>query len=170
MARRSLLRSRHIQVGGGITVQTSVAQMEELIKAQYQEIWKNHLELLEIAAEEVESDARYLVPKETGELEDSIIVYVSRSPRYPGIIAKASAKGRYKTGTQGYAGYDYAYTQHEREDYSHDEPEESAHYLAGPFALAVARVYRQLTGEKMHISKLSPELYHAAMYVKDKLK
>lgn len=158
MARRVLIRSRDAG--------TVVARMEEVLRSQYKEIYKAHREQLEETAQDIEDDARYLVPEDTGVLADSINVYVTNSTRYPGIIASASARGRYKPGMGGYTGYDYAMVQEIGEEYSHEKPEASAHYLGGPFVLNVARLYKELTGKQLSISK---DMAHAYFYVKDKL-
>lgn len=158
MARRVLIRSRNIN--------TAVAQMEDMLRSQYNAIWKKHRDELEEAAEQIESDAHYLVPKQSGALDDSIFVYVTNSRRYPGIIASASAKGQYRPGTGGYAAFDYAIVQEEEEEFSHESPEYSAHYLGGPFALNISELYYDITGKEL---KLSPELEHAKYYVEDQL-
>ena len=158
MARRVVIRSRSLN--------TAVAQCEEMVKAQYNEIYKFHRDRLEEAAEQIEADAHYLVPKDTGALDSSIFAYVTNSKRYPGIIASAHALSQYKPGPGGYKAYDYALIQEENEEYSHDSPEESAHYLGGPFVIAVASLYRELTGKKLTVSS---KLVRAYKYVKDKL-
>lgn len=159
MARRVLIRSRK---GNG----TAVAQLEEMMRAQFNAIYKHHREQLEDTADQIQSDACYLVPKETGALEDSIHVYVTNSHRYPGIIASASAHGRYKPGVGGYSGFDYAIAQEEDESYSHEEDEESAHYLGGSFAVSISELYEDITGEQL---ELSEQLEHAKEYVEDLL-
>lgn len=84
---------------------------------------------LEIAADDLYQNAIMLVPLHGGLLADSIDVSVSRSGRYPGIIATASAWNRKGT-------FDYALIQHENEDYEH-LPGRQAHYLSEPFEEAV---------------------------------
>lgn len=90
---------------------------------------------MEDLADEIYGKAQALVPYDTWELQSSIQVDVSRSPRYPGIIAVASAENP-KTG------YDYALIQEENEDYKH-EPGRQAHYLAEPFGEAVQEFFRR---------------------------
>lgn len=158
MARRVLIRDRNAN--------TVVARMEEMLKAQYQAIYKAHRDKLEEVAEQIESDAQYLVPEDTGTLADSIRVYVTNSNRYPGIIASASAHGRYKPGIGGYSGYDYAMAQEIGEEYSHEKPEASAHYLGGPFVVNIASLYHELTGQPLKVSK---DMSRAYAWVKNKL-
>lgn len=73
---------------------------------------------------------------EPGQLQDSIQVDVSRSPRYPGIIATAEAHN-VKTG------YDYALIQEVNEEYIHPNGGQ-AHYLEEPFREAVDDFYRRM--------------------------
>lgn len=161
--RRCTIRSRHLD--------TDVAQLEEMIKADYQDIWKGHIEDLQDLAEDIESNAKLLVPLDTGALRDSIMVRVSRSNRWPGIIAHASAT---------MYGYDYALIQEENEEYSHDKETtlvsesgrkykvigndegRTAHYLGGSFALFLKDYWEGLTGEEL---VLPENLEHALNYI-----
>ena len=144
--RRVIIRSRSLG--------TDVAKIEELLAADYQDIWKNHLEDLEDLAEDIENNAKILVPLDTGALRDSIRVRVSKSPKYPGIIAHASAI---------MDGFDYALIQEENEDYRHlADDERTAHYLGGSFALFLSDYYKSVTGEEL---VLPEELEHAKDYI-----
>ena len=165
MAYRVLIRGG-IGRKGGTSYKTAIKTTERMIREQFNTIWKNHIQELEEVAEYIEEDAHVLVPKDTGKLDDSILVYVTKSKRYPGIIAHAYANSGGKPGPNGYKGFDYALIQETNEDYSHDDPNESAHYLGGPFVIHIAQLYRELTGEKL---KVSPLMAQAANYVKDKI-
>lgn len=144
--RRVIIRSRSLG--------TDVAKIEELLAADYQDIWKNHLEDLEDLAEDIENNAKMLVPLDTGALRDSITVRVSKSPKYPGIIAHASAI---------MDGFDYALIQEENEDYRHlGDDDRMAHYLGGSFALFLSDYYKSITGEEL---ALPEELEHAKDYI-----
>lgn len=168
MARRVLIRSRSLG--------TDVAKLEEMIAADYKQIYKAHIEALEDACDQIVADAGYLVPRLTGKLEDSISAVVSKSNRFPGLMVSASAKNH---------GYDYALIQEETEpyynhgdmQYLHDYVREEtndvrdkdmgyAHYLGGPFTIAIKDLFKDLTGEEL---VLPLELEHAAEYVEDKL-
>lgn len=159
---------------GGTSYKTAVRTVETLIKQQYNDIWKNHIAELQEVAEYIEEDAHLLVPKDTGKLNESIDVRVSKSRRYPGIIAHAYANSGGKPGPNGYQGFDYAYLQEIVEEepyegselaYSH-ENDESAHYLGGPFTIHVMELFEQLTGHKLQVS---PMMRRAANYVKGKI-
>ena len=122
------------------------------IKEDLRHMLKEHhtlaLSQLEIVADQMYYESISIVPvsEETyaskhagitpGQLQDSIQVDVSRSTRYPGIIATAEAHN-VKTG------YDYALIQEVNEEYHHSEGRQ-AHYLEEPFRKAVDEFYRRM--------------------------
>lgn len=122
------------------------------IKDDLRQMLKEHrtlaLSQLEIAADQIYVESYALVPvsEETyasrragitpGQLQDSIRVDVSRSPRYPGIVATAEAHN-VKTG------YDYALIQEVNDEYQHRDGRQ-AHYLEEPFRKAVADFYKRM--------------------------
>lgn len=138
MARRVVIRSR--------VLNTAVAQLEELVKKDYKEIWKYHLEDLEKLADEIVEEAITLVPVDTGKLRDSIQARVSKSPRWPGIIVSASAK---------YRGFDYALIQEENEDFSHEVGQ--AHYLSEAFFVSIDNWYYNYSGRVLDVPETN---YH----------
>lgn len=75
-----------------------------------------------------------------GTLRDSIDIHVSYSPRYPGIIAVATAKNPL-------TGYDYALVQEQNEQYKHRKGAR-AHYLAQPFEQGVEKFFREMGYDK----------------------
>lgn len=91
---------------------------------------------MDILADEIYGKAQALVPYASWELQSGIQVDVSHSPRYPGIMATATAINT-KTG------YDYALIQEEEESYHH-KPGRQAHYLAEPFQEAVDDFFRRM--------------------------
>ena len=93
-------------------------------------------EELSITRDEIEAGATSLVPIASGLLQSSIQVTVSKSSRYPGIIATASAKN-FRTG------YDYAFIQEVNEAYKHDDGRQ-AHYLEQPFREAVDKFFERM--------------------------
>lgn len=95
---------------------------------------------LERAADHLFSRSIDIVPVKSGELMQSIEVTVSKSPRYPGIIATATARNPR-------TGYDYALIQEENEDYEH-EPPGQAHYLGEPFEEAVEMFLKETGYDK----------------------
>lgn len=135
MPRRVIVRSRQLN--------TAVAQLEEMVKADYREIWKAHLEDLEAIADWIVDDAKALVPVDTGKLRNSIQARVSKSPRYPGLIVSASAKKK---------GFDYALIQEENESFSHEVGQ--AHYLLEPFYNLLDEFYFEITGKHLEVPEV----------------
>ena len=125
---------------------TAVAQLEEMVKADYKTIWKEHIEDLEAIADWIVDDAKALVPLDTGKLMESIKARVSKSPRYPGLIVSASAKHK---------GYDYALIQEENEEFSHDVGRQ-AHYLSEPFFNLLDEFFFEITGKHLEMPE-APE-------------
>lgn len=156
MARRVVIRSRDIGTG--------VAQLEEMIKRDFKEIYKDHMEDLEATAEAIVERASYIVPNSTGRLASSISARVSNSKRYPGLMVSASAKSH---------GFDYALIQEENEKFSHGERldlgdeanQRMAHYLGGSFAIEISYLFEELTNREL---ELPEELEHAKDYVESR--
>lgn len=163
-------KGRKVAIRGKGGILTDVSQLEQMVRDDYNSIWKEHIEDLEGLAEDIQNNAEILVPLDKGALQESIEVRVSKSRRYPGLIAHASATN---------AGYDYALIQEENEDYNHDKTvtykddsgktveslEDSgrmAHYLGGSFALFLSYYYEDITGEEL---VLPAELEHAKEYI-----
>lgn len=92
------------------------------------------VEELEKSAQKIKAEAIAQTPYETGELEDSVYVRVSRDKRKPGLVAGASAKDN---------GYDYSGIQHEGTSYEHPI-KGKAHYISDPFNKEVANLKRRL--------------------------
>lgn len=115
---------------------TGLKQIKEDLRATLKEHHLRKHAALEDAADYIYIKSTEIVPLETGELQDSIQVDVSYSPRYPGIIVTATALNP-KTG------YDYAYIQEVEETYHH-APGRQAHYLEEPFREAVQRFYKEM--------------------------
>lgn len=150
-------KGRRVLIRGKGGVETDVSNLEKMVREDYKNIWKEHIEDLEDLASDIQNNAEMLVPLDTGALMNSIMVRVSRSRGYPGIIAHARATN---------VGYDYAIIQEETEPfdggkYVHDD-ERLAHYLGGSFALFLAQYYEDITGEEL---VMSSELEHAKDYI-----
>lgn len=142
---------RRVIIRGKDGVSTDVAALEKMVRDDYAEIWRDHIEDLEDLASDIQNNAQLLVPLDMGALRDSIMVRVSRSNRWPGIIAHASAYNK---------GEDYALPQEENEKYSH-EGIRSAHYLGGSFALFLSYYFEDM-GSTL---ELPEELEHAKEYI-----
>ena len=166
MAKKVVMRRARIRIGDDV-VQSTIATMERFVRDQLSRILKGHIEELMDTADQIETDALYLVPEDTGKLASSISVRVSKSYRYPGIIAEATAHSRYKTGVGGYAGHDYAPIMEYGEEYDHEKEDASAHYLGGPFVLRICELFEEIAGRPLR--GMPEHLQHAADYVKGKI-
>lgn len=111
-------------------------EIKEDLRQQLKSHHKRTNQALENAADYIYSESTSLVPIDTGELQDSIQVDTSLSPRYPGIIAIASARNIYTN-------YDYAFIQEVNEEYLHTAGRQ-AHYLEQPFREAVEQFYKEM--------------------------
>lgn len=92
------------------------------------------VEELEKSAQKIKAEAIAQTPYETGKLEDSVYVRVSRDKKRPGLVAGASARDN---------GYNYAGIQHEETSYEHPI-KGKAHYISDPFKNEVANLKRRL--------------------------
>lgn len=110
------------------------------IKADLRAMLREHHTLaaaeLEKAADQIYQEAFSLVPVDTGELQDSIQVDVSRNPRYPGILVTAEAHNPR-------TGYDYAYIQEVNDFYEHPNGGQ-AHFLEEPYRKAVNEFFERM--------------------------
>lgn len=97
---------------------------------------------LEKSAQTIKAEAIAQAPYETGKLEKSIYVRVSRNKRQPGLVAGASAKDN---------GYDYAGIQHEATHFNHPI-KGKAHYISDPFNAEVSELKRRLR-RKLKVKK-----------------
>lgn len=94
------------------------------------------VEELEKSAQKIKAEAIAQTPYETGKLEKSVYVRVSRDKRRPGLVAGASASARDND-------YNYAGIQHEETSYEHPI-KGKAHYISDPFNKEVANLKRRL--------------------------
>lgn len=94
-------------------------------------------QILEKEAQQLKAEIISEVPYDTGKLERSVRVSVSKDKRRPGLNASASAKSS--------TGYDYAGIQHEHTGYHHDQGKD--HYISDPFNRAVKRIEQRFREE-----------------------
>ena len=97
---------------------------------------------LEKSAQTIKAEAIAQTPYETGKLEKSVYVRVSRNKRQPGLVAGASAR---------YHGYNYAGIQHEATHFDHPI-KGKAHYISDPFNAEVRKLKRRLR-RKLKVKK-----------------
>lgn len=91
-------------------------------------------QVLEEEAKQIYAEAISETPYETGKLEKSVYVRVSRDKRRPGLVAGASARDH---------GYNYAGIQHENTSFKHPV-KGKAHYISDPFKRGIQRIERKL--------------------------
>lgn len=91
---------------------------------------------LQNTAEDMYVESIAKVPVETGRLMDSIEITVSKSPRYPGIVATATARNPRTD-------YDYAFLQEVNTDYRHPNGGQ-AHFLEEPFRKEVQKFFERM--------------------------
>lgn len=97
---------------------------------------------LEKSAQTIKAEAIAQTPYETGKLEKSIYVRVSRNKRQPDLVAGASARDH---------GYNYAGIQHEATHFDHPI-KGKAHYISDPFNAEVRKLKRRLR-RKLKVKK-----------------
>ena len=97
---------------------------------------------LEKSAQTIKAEAIAQTPYETGKLEKSVYVRVSRDKRRPGLVAGASARVH---------GYNYAGIQHEATHFDHPI-KGKAHYISDPFNAEVRKLKRRLR-RKLKVKK-----------------
>lgn len=94
--------------------------------------------ILQEEAQTLKAEIIAEVPYETGKLESSVRVSVSKDKKHPGLNASASARSP--------GGYNYAGTQHEREDFQHPI-KGRAHFISDPFKRATQRIEKRMREE-----------------------
>ena len=107
------------------SVQRAITNLTKFVKA----LDTVPLEELEVSAQTIKAEAIAQTPYETGKLEKSVYVLVSRDKKRPGLRAGASALSS--------KGYNYAGIQHENENFEHPI-KGKAHYISDPFKKEVA--------------------------------
>ena len=120
--------------GSSATSQKSVQDAKKHLTNFLRKLDQVPIEELEKAAITIKAEAIAKVPYDTGKLERSIYVRVSKDKRRPGLVAGASARSK--------SGYNYAGIQHENTDYHHDKGQ--AHFISEPFNAEVKRLKQRI--------------------------
>ena len=113
------------------SVQRAITNLTKFVKA----LDTVPLEELEVSAQTIKAEAIAQTPYETGKLEKSVYVLVSRDKKRPGLRAGASASSS--------KGYNYAGIQHENENFEHPI-KGKAHYISDPFKKEVVNLKRRI--------------------------
>ena len=119
---------------------SAVHQIEAMVKEDWRDFFMQHEEDLEDLCDIIVTEAKRLVPVDTGKLQNSINARVSGSHRYPGLIVSASARAKYNRG------FDYALIQEQNEEFEHEVGQ--AHYLRDAFLGAVGDFYEDYGMER----------------------
>ena len=78
-------KGRRVLIRGKGGVETDVSNLEKMVREDYKNIWKEHIEDLEDLASDIQNNAEMLVPLDTGALMNSIEVRVY-SRRYQELL------------------------------------------------------------------------------------
>ena len=121
--------------GSSATSQKSVKDAKDNLRKFLKTLDRVPQEELQKSAETIYREAISRTPYETGKLERSVYVRVSKDKRRGGIVAGASARSP--------QGYNYAGIQHENESFNHPVKGE-AHFISGPVNEETERLKRRL--------------------------
>lgn len=121
--------------GSSATSQKSVQNAIKSLTRFLKEIDEVPVDELQKSAAVIKANAVAQAPYESGRLEKSIYVIVSKDKRRPGLRAGASAKSP--------SGYDYAGIQHENTDFEHPV-KGKAYYIRDPFRAEMQNLKRRI--------------------------
>ena len=124
--------------GGSATNTQSVQQAKKQLQRFLRKLDTVPQKILQEEAQKLKAEIIAEVPYDTGKLERSVRVAVSKDKRRPGINASASARNA--------EGYDYAGIQHENTGYNHPR-KGKAHFISDPFERATARIVARMAKE-----------------------
>lgn len=124
--------------GSSATSQQSVQTAKKQLQRFLKKLDTLPIKILEEEAQTLKAEIIAETPFETGRLERSVKVTVSKDKRRPGLNASASA-------LNPETGYNYAGIQHENTSYHHDKGK--AHFISDPFERAVKRIERRFSEE-----------------------
>lgn len=113
------------------SVQSAIKNLEKFLK----KLDTVPIEELNKSAQIIKAEAIAEAPFETGKLERSIYVKVSKDKRRPGLRAGASARSK--------TGYNYAGIQHENEEFNHPIKGKD-HFISDPFYKEVSNLKTRL--------------------------
>lgn len=124
--------------GSSATSQKSVQDAKKQLQRFLRKLETVPTRILQEEAQQLKAEIIAETPYETGKLEASVKVTVSRDKRRPGLNASASARSP--------QGYNYAGIQHERADFTHPIKGKD-HFISDPFQRATKRIERRLREE-----------------------
>ena len=118
--------------GASATSQASVQEAKKRLQKLLRKLDTVPTDILREEEPILRSEIIAEVPFETGKLESSVRVSVTRDKKRPGLNASASAISK--------RGYNYAGIQHENEDFHHSKAGAKAHFISDPFDRCVERI------------------------------
>lgn len=124
--------------GSSATFTQSVQDAKKQLQRFLRKLETVPTRILQEEAQTLKAEIIAEVPYETGKLESSVRVSVSKDKKRPGLNASASARSP--------GGYNYAGIQHEREDFQHPI-KGKAHFISDPFKRATQRIEKRMREE-----------------------
>lgn len=124
--------------GNSATTQGSVKAAKRNLQKFLRKVQTVPTKILQEEAQVLKAEIIAEVPYETGRLERSVRVIVSKSKSRPGLNASASARNPN-------TGYNYAGIQHENTYYHHDKGK--AHFISEPFERTTQRIEQRMREE-----------------------
>lgn len=124
--------------GSSTTSQKSVQDAKKQLQRFLKKLDTIPTKILQQEAPKLKEEIIAEIPYDTGKLEASVKVSVSKDKRRPGLNASASARSS--------KGYNYAGIQHERTDFKHPV-KGKAYFIRDPFMRAVARIEKRIEEE-----------------------
>lgn len=121
--------------GASATSQKSVQDAKKHLQKFLRKLDEVPKDILQEEAQTLYSEIIAEVPYDTGALEKSVKVSVSRDKKRPGLNASASARSK--------KGYNYAGIQHE-EVFEHSKSGAKDHYISDPFKRAIERITEKM--------------------------
>ncbi len=123
--------------GYSATTSSSVKDAKKELTEFLKTLEKVPSEIIADEADRLLKEARLEAPRDTGKLENSIKVKVSKSKRTPGLLISASARKN---------GVSYAGIQHDNTHFRHPV-KGKAHYLSDPYHRSIKRIKKKLEKE-----------------------
>ena len=122
--------------GASATSQQSVQDAKKRLQKFIKSLDTVPTQILNEEAPILRSEIIAEVPYETGRLESSVRVSVTRDTRRPGLNASASARSK--------SGYNYAGIQHENDEFRHTKSGAKAHFISDPMNRCIDRIQEKM--------------------------
>lgn len=127
-----------MSAGSSATSQRSVQMAKRDLQRFLRKLEVIPTQILEDEAAVLKAEIIAEIPYDTGRLERSVRVSVSKDKKRPGLNASASAH-------DPRTGYNYSGIQHENPNYRHTKGKD--HFISDPFRRATKRIIQRITEE-----------------------